>query len=984
MGAYTEIKSFDIEELVAAGVTESRVVLAIGDKQVRVVHPERSNDIQLDVPIKDVAVGRQVYVLSDSKLLGKTENNDFVWEYDLEEDGCAVAADLNHSVVSVVTEEEMIGLDEETGEENFRIPRPHQDAVAAADTDLLVAGNGLVLHAAWSFITAISASGDRLFDVNLNSRINDFGVSEGCVVVSLQGDKIVGLDPKSGAQFWEIDQRSGQVSPAGPDRLPLIMHTAVGTIDTTGSVVEFSDIRGEAVFGTANGRILCVFGDGRVTVYSQKAIDGPTGQFNATIETTQLQEDDDLQIRVENTGSTSATATIGVTAEDVTFDTDTKEATVEAGATTAVGFRVSNISSSDEQVVDVTRDGKPVLSSTLPVVVRPEVNGRLELDRIEHGTAHLDLIVENEGESSIGPLGIVDREEPDLPRLSPGDSLTRNFEVEFELGQRIDIELRDDGWDTSVGVSLPTDPLTMAFQATVDSGGTFQDVLIANETAVPIIDRVSVDFPDGQSVVRAFEFTPEERVWIVVPSTKSLDQLENHTVETTVVGLELTRTKLVEKDANLIQSDEGTDKPHGTGTLNTDGLSSGEPSSSHLSSSDQDDWETNRTDGQKGDRDSSKLGTDSADREGIEEVGSNNVSIEEKQTNETISGIVLDRDVSHSPELGSVFEERIRVEVGSTVEELTITNGDSSIDVGRVEKGHVVVLSRQHVSFAENVELAEVCASANSGSVKETLEPQVIDVQKSPIVVRGRIISEEERATIQLEIENTADVMDQSCRIERLSLNDGGEWVVRDDVFPLSPGDDAEISQTLTSDRLSFLETTDVVPATVTVQFERDEPMQLQTLFAVESPSATEWPLSVNIDPETKVMTDYGNVVLNVKNDANRSIEDISVEARGEVVNELMYAPDDRDIIEENETLVHRIDVKPSGADNVELRADLSIGNQTRTLVVTGPTVEEEEWSEDHHSEWTADWKTGDVEREHQEEDTGLLSTNPRYRIIVP
>ena len=518
--AYTPVQSVDTGSIARIAVADSRIALASVSGGITVLTPETDNIAQFSVEERPrgLAVGPLVYVALDDCVLGYDTDGSKRWESSIDGVSALCRVSDPSGVVAATDAGEFVLLDASDGTERHRTDRTHADVsetvVLAGRDDEFLAGES------W-YLTGFGADGDRRGEAMLDGTITGLGLLDGVSVVSLHGDRIVGVDAADGTTRWTRDLGVEWLAPRGSDGLYAASDRGIVCITPDGEVtdagVDAPDAAQVAI--TTDGSLACRI-DGRTAeVLRPRAA---VSDVDVEITPASLRVGEELTVTVANPGSPTI-GTVRVSGEEALVRPDSRSVSLDADDQATLRFTLADAVGSQVTIraafepADGEADDQSVTQTTVTV---PESTSAPAVDaeclHVADGTGSVELAVETPDGS-------------DLPAVSvaPGDTTIDPESGRSVAARTLSVPLgtdrltvtTDDADPIDVEVSVPAAPLSAAIQGRDDG---FVDVTVANDAAVSVDDEVRVTGDLlAAPVERPVSLDPGDRLTLAVPTTHS-------------------------------------------------------------------------------------------------------------------------------------------------------------------------------------------------------------------------------------------------------------------------------------------------------------------------------------------------------------------------------------------------------------------------------------------------------------------------------
>ena len=517
---YTTVQSIDTGSIARIAVTDSRIALASVSGGITVLTPETDDIAQfsLEERPRGLAVGPLVYVALDDCVLGYDTDGSKRWESPVDGVSALCRVSDPSGVVAATDAGEFVILDASDGTERHRVDRTHADVsetvVLAGRDDEFLAGES------W-YLTGFGADGDRRGEAMLDGTATGLGLLDGVSVVSLHGDRIVGVDAADGTTRWTRDLSVEWLAPCGSDGLYAASDRGIVCITPDGEVtdagVDAADASQVAI--TTDGSLACRI-DGRTAevLRPRAAVSG----VDVEITPASLRVGEELTVTIANPGAPTA-GTVRVSGEEASVRPDSQSVSLDADDQATLRFTLADAAGSQATIRaafepgDGEGDDQAVTQTTVTVpesTLAPTVDAEC-LD-VADGTGSVELAVETPDGSDLPAVSVTPGDTTIDPE--PGRSVAART-LSVPLGtDRLTITT-DNADPIDVEVSVPATPLSAAIQGRDDG---FVDVTVANDAAVSVDDEVRVTGdPLAAPIERSVSLDPSDRLIIAVPTTHS-------------------------------------------------------------------------------------------------------------------------------------------------------------------------------------------------------------------------------------------------------------------------------------------------------------------------------------------------------------------------------------------------------------------------------------------------------------------------------
>ncbi|SEH46222.1 PQQ-like domain-containing protein [Halopenitus malekzadehii] len=842
---YVRTSSFEVGELDAWAVSGDRVCILANGTEVYVVGEER-DQITLPEPAESVALSDHLYAVTDDGVDAYSLSGTRLWRVSLPE-AVRVAAPGESGFAVVVTEDdELVGLDATSGQERFRVDRPHSDVSA---TPAVVCTDDALVLAAWSFLSVLGPTGESRLQERVDGAISDLGVVGDTIVCVMKDARCVGIDIETGERKWSHDWQVDRIDPFGREEIILRTEGEIRAIDAEGEWTPLGLDDGLPVTA-AGGEPVCVIVDTVANVYRRLS-----GEW--TLDATLLSESltagaEAIHAELHNVGDTAASATIAIELSGARCSDPTHRVTLLEDDSERVRFPLSSI---DEETVDltITADEEVILEERLPVTGGSEsIDVTVEPTRLTPEGLRVSVTLANETSVPVEDVRINPMGER-VDRIDPNDAVTRTLEAPADGTLTI---ADATGIRRTVDVPRPEDPLSA-------SGSVEEDVLavrVRNDSRATVVDELTIDGDAlPTSITRTFEGAPESVLELVAPP------VEDGTSTVSVAGHFLDADVDLEiPESAVLNAATGTHAPPAAAP---DGSAPGGTPGGHSAGG---------AGGAHGD-----AGPGTGDLE-------------------------LERRIDPLPPIvGDLCIEHIDVEnVGHGPESVTVTTPDAAPVTETIRPGEFRTFTRLHAFTGVGDDVVPPVA-VESGGVERTAGELDTELEIPELYCRGLLLPDRDGYTLEVTAVNTAESRLRVRDLE-LELYEFREPPAEIHVPPYEEVtatyrvDGPDPSTVGGYDTVRYVADGSVAPARdleVLVEAPVDGPDGLATL-------------TVAVDPETALDADGGTVAIAVENDGGATVTDLSIAARGDQVRTILYEADDVPELGPGETHVHYVDIE--------------------------------------------------------------------------
>lgn len=533
------------------GDADADLLALAGGSRVVLVTTDETTTVETDARVTAVAVDRYVVVATDEGIRALTRGGVTLWTREIA--GVEGLAPVRgRDVVVALVGDDLVGMDSETGNELFRVERPHPDL----EPDGVFGAAWGVAISAWSYLTGFDGRGEELFDANLDGTVESVGTLTDRAVVGLRDGDVVAVTA-DGHRAWRHTLDARRFAPAGGERLPAVTERGPVFVDGDGETTPLpvgDDADPDAVYCTYDGTVCCTVSGAEATVH--RRLDTQPESVTGEVLADEIGIDDPLRVRLTNEGETAVLTSVGVDVDGATTDVSDERVSLEPGASHELSVEVTGVR--DSNLVVGVRVGERTVARREVAVAGNTLGEALEatadLVGVEDGTVTFAVAVTNGGGR---PVERVRFSPPgkSLPAIDPGETRTVEQSVSFRPGWsgtvRAEGEIGPDEVSAEATVSIP-DP---AFDCTVERGGdrdrAYADVVLRNHLPVPVEDALRVRVDDREL---------QRRVTVAAGSSFTLAlPVDSPAVEATVPGVECRVETELEGVPEAAGRDDGRD-----------------------------------------------------------------------------------------------------------------------------------------------------------------------------------------------------------------------------------------------------------------------------------------------------------------------------------------------------------------------------------------------------------------------------------------
>ncbi|GGI96728.1 hypothetical protein GCM10008995_03430 [Halobellus salinus] len=551
---YAQVRSVDTGAIALIAAGDSRIALASVSGGVSVLAAGSDDGARFGVEARPrgLAVGPLVYVAVDDHVFGYGFDGARRWEAPIDGATALCWVPDQSRVVAATDTGEFVLLDDADGTERGRIDRTHADV----SETVLLAGRGEEFLAGESwYLTGFGPDGDRTGEAMLDGTITGVGLLEDVAVVSLHGDRVVGVDADDGAIRWELHLDVEWLAPRGDGGLYAAADHGVVRISADGAVTDVGIDTPDAtqVAVTTDGEVACRI-DGRTAGVLRPA--ASLSGVDLDLSPTSLRVGSELVVTAETIGEPT-TGTVRASADDGSFRPESRRVSLDAGERTELRFTLAEAAGSrlaaratftpgGTDGSEPTEVGATI--SVPPATPTPVVGA--DVTGVDDGTATVEVSVRTPDGSdlpavSLSPGGVDIDPEPGRSSVSRTLSLPLTTErVTATTG---------DGESVDAAVSPPTTPLSASVSARDDG---FVDVTLRNDTDITVHDDVRVTGdPLVTPVERSVSLPAGGRLTLALPSARA------GVGEVRIDAAAVDATAAVSLDRATLPSAGGTDAP---------------------------------------------------------------------------------------------------------------------------------------------------------------------------------------------------------------------------------------------------------------------------------------------------------------------------------------------------------------------------------------------------------------------------------------
>lgn len=917
MTGYKKIGSFEGERIDAVGVGDRAVTVGSGQQLTLVSGTDRFA-FEHDDTVTDIALGNRIAVLSSNRLVAYTRDGNRVWTRTFDSPH-AVTTLPGGKLAGILEPTRLRTLEMDTGQEQFTVERrrpgqPRDDQFIGTD-------HGFV-SATWSFLRCVDSSGAEVFDYNLNTAIRDVGCCDGILVAALQNGQLRGIDMQTSERCWQTELPVRQVAPSGEGELLLSTGDGIKSIEPEGTIDSVSSLTDGNIYTARDGSVICSVRSGTVVTHvpSESVLDIDIATDSAGVGGT-------VDVEATNVGDAEHDVTLEADLAHADLAPSERQIQVSPRESRLTDFPIESVRTDGEAIFTVRVDGRVVAQRPIEIADAAESTVAAEADlypiEISDGVTELGLTVENTGSVPLDSVILLETDEQ-AEDLTPDDTWTRTITKPYEPGRTITVGMEvvrgNRRTELAPTCHLPDSPSIELEQE--------RDALhgrIDADDRVTWSDELVIEAP-GADRVRSPVEIENGTLLVVVPV------YEDGIARIGLSELGITDQARMGERGPLADLSGRTTRDTARGGITDRGYSPTSPSGSGISEGSTDRPSRNR-----------ETGLASAS-------DSRNETPEDTSHTDTVGPTVsIERQVSDSRvAVGQAVRERLTVRNdGNDTIEPTVVVSDGHLSLGDLAAGETSTIQRIVAPFStEAIQLPEA-AVRTEDRVADRTPAKRVTVTDTSIGIRSVVDPADGRYELALDNKCT-----DTYRVDAVEF--GGQQIERD-THVLAAGERTVLTGSLQSppdrDRAAIEGT-----LSVTNSNREQESIDIVAVVRELSDSGTDDPFEKTIGPSTKVAGEYGTVVLVFENMATERLSDVTLKAKGDPINEMLYSRAHREELPPGERVEHYVDLK-TGVENVgfDITVTYALGGteQSHTYRVSGPAVDtESEWTDDHRASW--------------------------------
>ena len=949
---YDQISSFESSPPETVAVGEELIVVDTDDG-LQVIKGDSRSSINFSNEIIDVTVAKYIIVLSPESLTAYSISGNPQWSKDIE-GGIAVSASAESSVCGLLTKTELEIYNSETGKLNEVRTRSQEGGMK----DTILSTSDFLVYQTWSFLTITDELAEKKFELDLEAVIQDIGYFSNLILLSLQNDQIVAVDPDDGSICWKNEFHSPQIPRYGDNKMLIGSDDGILSIDVNGKSTSVSKLPNGSVYMTKKG-VVFVIKNGLISQHIHN-----NQQFDIKLINEAVGIEDTIEIEVANPTEQTKSAAFTLSVESCSLYSRESSISVEPNESKKLSFQVKNIDVAGDSTVSIFVND--TLTDITSINLQNKTGGwqsiddTLSINEISEGNAYIEIQLKNNGKLPIDTAQLIEGDSK-IKNISPGEEYSETVRREYEPGRSISVGYRitrgDRQREFAPTCELPPEP-------TINTE-TEEDALkakIKSSTNIKFKDQLVVELP-GAKRVRTDILLEKGSYNLIVPKYEhgvARIALESLDIEelVTISGSDPLVTPKSDSNSNVSEGNYKNNKQKNSSSPKTVVQSESENKVQQLNEPNKNNYPTNK----------SKSKNDSKLRSSYEQLSEEKSKVNElRQTSKDDLGdttqadgvqqLQIERDTPDQiPAEGHVFLDRVRItNNGSMLENIEIISSSNRYKIDRISESSSITLER-FISISKKSattlpEIRIVDGGQELGATKKT----EIDINAEGLSPEAVYYSSSNQFIAQI---NNLDSKDYT--ISQISFASKSNKENLDKTIEAKSGISIQCEP---PEELSSIQ--DNIP--IWLNYGDDESDRNTIRFLAyntdaEEPS-TESPsgdiLEAKIGSDTKVAGEYRSVVIEIINNSDYTAEDISVNASGEAINDSFYTPAYQDKLNPKNEIHHYIDVDNSIPDpHFNVKLNYSIEGKERELEfhLEGPAIESEKnWTDKYVKKWSID-----------------------------
>lgn len=934
---YKQINSFEVDqpETVAVG----KKVIVLGTKnRLEVIQGNSRSSIDISGSVIDVAVAENIFVLTQEALTAYSTGGNPQWSADTK-NGIAVSATVETSVCGLLTDEKLHIYDSISGD--LKTSQTRSESGGSEDT--LLSTPQSFIYKTWSFLTAVDNNGDVVFELDMEAVINDIGYFSDLLIVSLQNNHIMAVDPHDGSICWRNEFSSPQVPPYGDDEMLISSENGVLAVTTEGEPKSVSGLSDGSVYMTREGGVVYVIKDDLISRYIRE---------NNRIEVDLINESvgikGAIEVKISNPTNNDISATFSLSVEGCELYSNRKQSSIDPNKSKKLSFQVKDIDQNKESELNLSVDGTMVYTSDISLQETKDglqsVSSSLAVEQISDSDAIIQISLINNGKLPVDEVEIIELDDS-VDRLDPDEEYNRTVYREYQPNRSVSVGYRiareDREREFAPTCELPPEPTI--------SAETEQDVLkakIDSPSGVEFTDQLVIELPGAKRVRTNISFEDSSYNLLVPKYKKGVARIA-------LDSLGVENLIQVSETTPLVSPTSNTDKksPFGSESQNNKSKQADSSSEDSQVRQTQNDIENNSTDESKSvDQEKPAYNTDQS---------SPDIQTSENRADK----LNIEREVpSQIPATGHLFLDRVKISnSGEKIQNIRLISPNNSKSIQEMDSSSSIIFERfvSILDRSKNV-LPEITIHDNEDRITGT-NAKKLEFQNKGISVKSVYDSINDKFLAHMENHDSV-----TYTIESLHFASKSKEV---SIGKKLPGNESVQVECETPHEVASV--TANIP--VWLHYSGSESEKSTTKFLAYNPddeilsakSSDGNMLDVRIGSDTNVSGEYRSVVLEVINPTDNTIEDVSVEATGNPVHDSFYSEAHQDELQPNDEIHHYIDIEETVSDpqfTVELSFTIDGSHRDYEFKLEGPVVEnEDDWEDKHINEWSVTELTSTV-----------------------
>lgn len=921
---YKQINSFEIDQPETVAVGKETVVLETKNG-LEVIQGNSRSSIDVSGSIIDVAVAENIFVLTEKSLTSYSVGGNPQWSTN-EKNGIAVSATVDTPVCGILTDEKLNIYDSTSGEMKTSQTRSE----GGGNKDTLLSTPESFIYKTWSFLTAVDNDGNINFELDMEAVINDIGCFSDLIIVSLQNNHIVAIDPHNGSIRWKNEFRSPQVPPYGDTEMFVSSENGVLAINTEGESTSVSGLPDGNVYMTHEGGVIYVIKGDLISrhIRENNRVEVDLINESVGIEST-------IEVRVKNPTDNTISATFSVSVEGCELYSSRMQSSIDPNKSEKLSFQVKDIDENRESELNLSVDGTILYTSEISLQDTKgglqSVSSSLVVEQISDSVAMIQLSLVNNGKLPVDEAEVIELDDS-VESLDPGEEYNRTVQREYQPNRSVSVGYRiareDREREYAPTCELPPEPTITA--------ETEEDALkakIDSPSGVEFADQLVVELP-GAKRVRTTISLNSSSYNLIIP------KYEEGVARIALDSLGVENLIQVSGTTPLISPTSDTDKQPKFG-------SESRSDKSNRANSINDSTEARQT---ENDVENSK----SVDRKST--LDNTDQSPPGIQSSENKGDkLNIERDVpSQIPAIGHLFLDKVRItNNGKKIQNLELISPNNSKSIQQIDNSNSLIFERFVSILHESKNTLSKITIQHNGDRIASSKTEKMEFRNEGISVRGVYDNIHDKFLAHIENQDSVDYT-----IESLAFASKSNEVSIDKECPANEGVQVECE---TPREVNSVK----VNIPVWLHYSNRESERNTIKFLAYNPnkeilstkSSDENMLDVKIGSDTDVSGEYRSVVIEVINSTDKTAEDVSIEATGDPVHDSFYSKAQQDELRSNDEIHHYIDIERSVSDphfTVELSFTVDGFDRDYEFELEGPALDnDDDWEDKHVNEWS-------------------------------